>query len=370
MALTSTSKDYQDADFYASKAGGIRAWVYTEVSSESSTQRTIKYIFGFDQDNTYSDNQDFYASIDGTIVYDETINNSKGAGSYYFYTTTRTYNKPAYGSSSGEHEARAQVSGIYDGPTSNTGTHTVDTKVPAKAGTVLGAPKNLVVTYKTSTQINYDWEWPDTDGVGPDPSSFWLQVATDSGFSNLVYNADVGSGSYKNVTGLNRATTYYARVRAINSVGSGSWSSTKSETTNATVPDQQAAPAVMSPTSSGFTVDWAAPNNGGSALTSYDIQISRDNFATVEQQINGFVGSSRVMTGLAPGVKYRARTRANNAVGSGAWSGASAEIQTLGGVKIWTGSAWGEGIVRMWDPTSGTWKVVIVRKWNGSAWVV
>lgn len=366
MGLDSTSIDSGSADFNGNTAGSIEAWVHTEIYSQSSTQTTIQYTFGFDQGVSYSDTQDFYASIDGDVVYDETFTNNKSGGSYRFYRTNRTYNRPAYGSSWGTHEARAQVSGIYNGPTSNTGTEQVDTKVEDKAGTVLGPPTSLNATWASSSSINYNWNDPISSGIGPAPTSMYIEVNKSSSFvSPFAYYADVGNVNAKNVTGLERATTYYARVKALNSVGWGAWSATEAFSTEATVPDTQGAPSVSAPTSSGFTVSFSTPNNGGSAITSYVTQVSADNFVTSYT----YTGSSpRVITGRLPGVKYRARTAAINAIGQGNWSAASAEIQTLGGVKIWTGSAWGEGIVRLWDGSA--WKVCIVRKWNGSGWVV
>lgn len=366
MSLTASSKSKASADFNGNKAGDIETWVYTEVESQTSTQTTIRFIFGFDQTSTYSDNQDFDAWISGASVYSSTFLNSKGSDAWQFYETTRTYTRGAYGTATEYHSARARVDGIYNGPTSDTGTHDTTTGVPAKAGTVLGPPTSLVNGAVTSSSIAYTWSDPPSAGIGPAPSSMYLQVATASDFTGLVYNADVGNVNAKTVTGLNRATTYYARVRAVNSVGNGSWSATEATTTSATVPDTQGTPTVSAPTSNGFTVSFVAPNNGGSAITSYEQQVSLDNFATVAASFTGI--SPKVLTGLLPGKKYRARTRAVNGIGGASWSPASAEIQTLGGVKIWTGAAWGEGIVRVWD--GAAWRVCIVRKWNGSSWVV
>lgn len=366
MSITASSQSKATADFDGNKAGGIEVWAWSGVESQTSTQTTIRYIWGFDQDQTYSDNQDFDAWLDGDNVYSATLTNNKGSDSWQYYTTTRTYNRPAYGSAAGTHTGRGRIDGIYNGPTSDTTSHTFDTTVPAKAGTVLGPPGSLAYTNRTSSSISYSWNDPTSSGIGPAPSDFTFQVATDSGFTNLVYNSDIGNVNSKTITGLNRATTYYARVRAQNSVGYGSWSSTLAVTTLATVPDTPAAPTVSNATSSGFTVAWTAPNNGGSAITSYNIAISDDDFATWVAYSDTV--SPLVINDLDPGVKYKARVEAVNAIGDGLYSASSAEIQTLGGVKIWNGTIWGEGIVRVWDGTS--WKVCIVRKWNGTAWIV
>jgi hypothetical protein len=267
-----------------------------------------------------------------------------------------------------DHTARCRVDEIFNGPTSDTGHKSTDTNVQPKDGTVLGAPTSVVNSAKTSSTLTYTWVDPASSGIGPPPSNMWVQLATDPGFTNLVVNGSVGNVNTWQATGLNRATSYYFRVRAQNSVGWGSFSGGVGATTLATVPDTPATPTVSNATTNGFNVNFTAPPNGGSAITSYQIQVSKDNFATVEETFTGVTGSPKVLTGLDPGAKYRARVRAVNAIGAGSYSAASAEIQTLGGVKVWNGTSWIEGIVRCWDGSS--WKVVVVRKWNGSSWVV
>lgn len=350
-------------------AGHIQAWVWTGTNVLTSTQITIDFIFGFKQTQTYSDSQDFYASIDGDIKYDETLTNNKGSDEWQFYQTTKTYNRPAYGSAVTYPEARCQVSGIYDGPTSNTGTKNITTGIPAKAGTApTSAPPGLTNSAKTSTSLSFTWGDPSMTGIGPNIDNMHLQVSTDPGFSSLVFNADVGNVNAYTVTGLTKATTYYTRVAAHNSVNWGPYSAGVGATTNATVPDAMTTPTVNTPTTGGFNVAFTAPGNGGSAITSYKIEVSKDNFSTVAATFTGVTSSPKTLTGLLPGTKYKARIYAINAIGQSAVSPVSAEIQTLGGVKVWSGSAWIEGIVREWNGSA--WVVVIVRKWNGSAWVV
>lgn len=368
MSLSTTSHSASDADFVGPLAGSIKSWVYTEVIDQNTTQTTIKYVFGIDQSSTYSDNQDFDAWINGNNQYSATVLNDKGSGKYKFFEINKVYGRPLYGSAATVNDARAQVGGIYDGPTSNTGTHNISTLVPARAGTVLGAPTGFGGVVQGPTSIAYSWGAPASSGIGPAATNYWLQVALDPGFASLVYNAWVGNTGAVTVGGLTRATTYYARVLDANSVGNSAWSGTIGHTTSATVPDAMAAPTVSAASTSGFTVNFVAPNNGGSGITSYEIQVSTDNFATIAATYTGVASSPKIITDLNPGVKYKARVRAINAVGGASWSVASAEIQTLGGVKVWNGSAWIEGIVRYWNGSS--WVVVVVRKWNGSAWVV
>lgn len=63
-----------------------------------------------------------------------------------------------------------------------------------------------------------------------------LEVATDPGFSNIVYTASVVGVSHTAASNLSPETTYYWHVRAVNSCGTGEFSSTFSFTTRAIPP--------------------------------------------------------------------------------------------------------------------------------------
>ena len=68
-------------------------------------------------------------------------------------------------------------------------------------------------------------------------SSYRLDVATDSGFTNLVagYDDRTVAGTSEAVTGLAPETTYHARVHAVNATGTGANSGTLTQATNAAV---------------------------------------------------------------------------------------------------------------------------------------
>ena len=368
MALSSTSHSASDADIVSSTAGSIRSWVSTDITNAGTHSYDIKYVFGITQTSTYNDNQDFDAWIDGVNVYSGTVLNNKGSGSYKYYEEIVNYPRPVYGQPAENYTARAQVTGIFDGPTANTGTQNTDHDTPARAGTYPPPATGMYVSALTSSTITWNWTPPNMLGIGPAVTSYNMQIFTDPSLVNLVYNANIGNVTSFQATGLAKATSYWARVQPVNSVSGGTWNSLVGATTSATVPDTMAAPTVSAATTSGFTVAFVAPGNGGSAITSYEIQLSTDNFSTVHSTITGVTSTPRVITGLSPGVKYKARVRAVNAIGGASWSASSAEIQTLGGVKVWNGSAWIEGIVRSWNGSA--WVVVVVRKWNGSSWIV
>jgi hypothetical protein len=72
-----------------------------------------------------------------------------------------------------------------------------------------------------ATTLTVSWTAP---GVSPAPTGYQLQVATDSGFSNVVQTLTHGWATSVGLTGLIPGTTYYIRVRALSPNGYGAWS--------------------------------------------------------------------------------------------------------------------------------------------------
>lgn len=80
---------------------------------------------------------------------------------------------------------------------------------------VADAASDLGDTYFTA-----NWQ------VAAGATSYFLEVSTINDFSNIVYSSNVGNVLLKAVTGMDCATTYYYRVRAVNSCDESSNSST------------------------------------------------------------------------------------------------------------------------------------------------
>lgn len=157
------------------------------------------------------------------------------------------------------------------------------------------------------------------DGGGLPITANQVQVSTNNSFTALVYDGQPANNT--TITGLASAQTYYVRVRAYNAYGwSDSWSDAAQTTTAATVPGQVGGFALSSTSQSGAVVSWAAPSNGGSAITGYTLQIATNTGFTTGLQTISASGTGYTLTGLTPGTQYYARVRANNAVGNGAYS--------------------------------------------------
>ena len=127
--------------------------------------------------------------------------------------------------------------------------------------------------------------------------------------------------------GLDNGVGYDVQVRAVNSVGSGPWSSSASGTPQ-TVPGRARSTISVTPGDELLTVMWSAPTDtGGSKITGYDLRyIRRDapNKADANWTVRAGVWSSGALqydlVGLTNGVGYEVQVRAVNSVGAGAWS--------------------------------------------------
>ena len=184
------------------------------------------------------------------------------------------------------------------------------------APTVPGAPASLTATASGSTTINLSWTAPDTTG-GSAITGYKIEVSPDGTTNWTELVADTAATTYAH-TGLAGGTTRHYRVSAINSVGTGLPSSTANATTATTVPG---APDSLSATASGSTqidLSWTAPaDNGGSAVTGYQIEVSPDGTTNWTDLVADTAATTYAHTGLAAGTTRHYRVSAINSVGTG-----------------------------------------------------
>ena len=205
---------------------------------------------------------------------------------------------------------------------------------PAKPATPTLTPGNatLVVTWKApadngsaitryevahcvSTEdcgLDGDWSTPSrVEGVGTDPPA-----------------------TTETISSLNNGTTYRVRVRAVNSVGDGPWSSSASGTPSLR-PDAPAKPDI-NPGDRKFSLSWGEPSGNGQAITGYVVAYractATDSDTTVKtcatvptwgnwaERSYPATSTAATISGLTNGTKYEAQVRARNANGLGPWS--------------------------------------------------
>ena len=250
---------------------------------------------------------------------------NNGGTNWYQVTPGTKFNFPVMGSalkfkvvlSSASQSIQSQLEDLtitYDYSSDSTAPTGVPT-VPTDQG-----------TYINSTTLAFSW----TKGTAADPESgiigYFLQVATDTGFTNLKYNGDTGNVTSLNITSCTQGATYYARVRAKNGVGlytaySGASNGIKVDTSAPSGTPAIPTDAGTVSTSSTITFNWTAGTlaDAESGIGGYWLQVSTDTtFAT--QFYNASVGNvtSKAISGTLTGNTYYARVRGMN--GSGIYS--------------------------------------------------
>src|SRR5439155_1339480 len=175
------------------------------------------------------------------------------------------------------------------------------------------SPSALTATVASSSQINLSWTSP-ADNGGSAITGYMIERSTDGGttWTTVISNSGSTSTTYSDV-GLAHSTTYTYRVSAINSIGTGSPSSTASATTLAVAPSPPTGLAATAPSSSQIDLTWTAPtDNGGSAITGYKIERSTNGGTTWSALVanTGSTATTYSDTGLTRATAYTYRVSA------------------------------------------------------------
>ena len=191
-------------------------------------------------------------------------------------------------------------------------------------------PNGLVASATSPSSIDVTWN----TSTGAD--SYVLERATNSGFSDTQVAA-TPTGASANVTGLASATTYYFRVKAVNSGGSSSWSSSAYATTSAFIGMGLGA---VADSNSQITLTWT---QDPSATDGYNIDYSTNQAFSTFTPIHGISQSttSRVVSGLSTGVHYyfRGQSVAGGTYGPWSYADATTYVPVPGSISATTNSS-------------------------------
>ncbi len=152
--------------------------------------------------------------------------------------------------------------------------------------------------------------------------SYDVRVSTTAVFTSTIFSQAGVTGTAVTTGALSLGATCYWRVNAVNAGGTSAWSATWSFTA-VLLP---AAPLLASPANAaqnqpvtGLTLSWTS--GAGSPVTSYQVQISTNNFAATLYNWSGVAAGSQIVSGLTASTPYFWRVNASGPGGNSAWSG-------------------------------------------------
>ncbi|MBL7104386.1 MAG: fibronectin type III domain-containing protein [Bacteroidales bacterium] len=167
-----------------------------------------------------------------------------------------------------------------------------------------------------ATSINHNSFYANwTQGGGGTTTGYYLDVATDNGFTGYVTgyeNLDVGDVNTYLVSGLDANDTYYYRLRAYNAGGTSANSNTISPTTAPAVPTATSATNVGT---ENFYANWGFIP--GATSYKLDVNTQPDFSGTIILDNVDVTNTYRNVTGLTGGTTYYYRVRSYNGNSSG-----------------------------------------------------
>ncbi|MEQ8414981.1 MAG: cadherin domain-containing protein [Imperialibacter sp.] len=175
----------------------------------------------------------------------------------------------------------------------------------------------------TNSSIVVNWAAPNDNGSAI--TSYVLEQKLGSGGDfTAIFTGDALTFAS---TGLASNQEYFYRVKATNAIGSSSYSSEASATTLAGPPSKPAAPTFGAITSTSIVVNWAAPADNGSAITSYVLEQKQGVGGAFSEVFNGN-GLTHTATSLTDNQEYFYRVKAVNSVGSSDFSTEASQVTT------------------------------------------
>ena len=196
----------------------------------------------------------------------------------------------------------------------------------AERAVVVTAPGRIgrpSVGAASTSSLYVSWTPPASDG-GSAITAYHVRyrVGSSGDFSTPLIVGGGGAARGRVITALTPGTSYEVEVVAQNRVGTSRWSlpGTGTTTAVATVPARPARPAASSSSTNTMEVVWSAPDDGGSAITDYDVRYRAGR--TGAWTLHAHTGTDAMVTvdGLQPGTYYEVQVRAENGIGAGPWS--------------------------------------------------
>ena len=173
------------------------------------------------------------------------------------------------------------------------------------------SPGNLTAFATSASQINLTWSDNSNNETG-----FDIERSTDGTNFSAITSVGANTSSYSN-TGLSQLTTYYYRVKAVNTAASSGYSNVANATTPDILPVAPTGLTAAAASSTQINLSWSDNSNNE---TGFQIERSADgstfsSIATVNADITTYSN-----TGLSPLTTYYYKVRAVGTAGSSAYT--------------------------------------------------
>ncbi|XP_055305314.1 fibronectin type-III domain-containing protein 3A-like isoform X5 [Sitodiplosis mosellana] len=162
------------------------------------------------------------------------------------------------------------------------------------------------------------WDKPDYNG-GALVTEFEveLQHQTNTQFQQIIYK---GKDTYCVATNLQPGEWYCARVRSINRIGFGPWSSDFEFAAGAAAPSAPITPTIIVRSATHLTVSWNEPKTNGAQITEYRLEYALNDQHECYNITYQGVQTSTEVRNLTPFTTYYFRVCANNVAGKSPYS--------------------------------------------------
>ena len=194
---------------------------------------------------------------------------------------------------------------------------------PVMGQTVSGAPDKPTLQAKALSDYEIELTWNKPRDNGEAITGYEIEWSSDGSAGSWQRLAAPGADakSYTDAT-LQANTKRYYRIRAVNSVGAGAWSSSISTTTQLTPPWAPSITSVEADGPNAIVVTWEEPFLWDDELpiTQYQVQYAKNQYAETWRGPQTLSGSARSWrhAGLQPDETWYYQVRASN--GGGRWS--------------------------------------------------